>query len=170
MGSFWRTYPSTKNPKQVKMRTPPTPAAARLELSLLNAQAATLDSQETYVFLQESGFSPDAAIRLRELLEVTRRIGDKVISIGKIVVMKLIEFAKANPNLAAGVALGAAISVLASSLPILGQILAPLAGRLGGRVDFTGVRVANRRDVCPREFVRCSREFFKPSALFHFVR
>ena len=47
------------------MRTPPTPAAARLELSLLNAQAATLDSQETYVFLQESGFSPDAAIRLR---------------------------------------------------------------------------------------------------------
>jgi hypothetical protein len=113
------------------MTTTPTPASAKLELALLNAQAASLDNQETYVFLQEAGFSPDAAIRLRELLDVTRKIGEQVISIGKIVVMKLIEFSKANPNLAAGVALGATVSVLASSLPIFGQILAPLTALLG---------------------------------------
>ena len=66
-------------------------------------------------------------IRLKNLVDVTERVADRVISIGKIVLMKIIEFIKAHPNLAVGVAVGAAVGVLVSTIPFLGVYLAPIA-------------------------------------------
>lgn len=104
---------------------------ARLELALWQADADTVSSSDLYIRLTEMGLPPEVAIRLKALLEIVRPIGDKLISIGKIIVLKLTEFIEQHPNLAAGIALGAAVSSLIASIPFLGQVLAPIALPLG---------------------------------------
>lgn len=104
---------------------------ARLELALWQADADTVSSSDLYIRLTEMGLPPEVAIRLKALLEMVKPIGDKLISIGKIIVLKLMEFIEQHPNLATGIALGAAVSSLIASIPFLGQILAPIALPLG---------------------------------------
>lgn len=104
---------------------------ARLELALWQAEADTVNSSDLYIRLTEMGLPPEVAIRLKQLLEVIKPIGGKLISIGKIVVLKLIEFVEKHPNLATGIALGAALSVLVGAVPLLGPLLAPIALAIG---------------------------------------
>lgn len=104
---------------------------ARLELALWQAEADMASSSDLYIRLTEMGFPSEVAIRLKELLEFVKTIGEKTVSIGKIVVLKLIEFIENHPNLATGIALGAAVSSLIASIPFLGHILAPIVLPLG---------------------------------------
>lgn len=104
---------------------------ARLELALWQADADRVSSSDLYIRLTEMGLPPEVAIRLKALLEMVKPIGDKLISIGKIIVIKLTEFIEQHPNLATGIALGAAVSSLIASIPFLGPILAPIALPLG---------------------------------------
>ena len=104
---------------------------ARLELALWQAEADMASSSNLYIRLTEMGLPSDVAIRLKELQEVVKPIGEKMVSIGKIIVLKLIEFMEKYPNLLTGIALGAAVSSLLASIPFLGPILAPLALPLG---------------------------------------
>lgn len=104
---------------------------AALELALWQAEAESTSSSDLYIWLRESGLPTEIAIRLKELVNVTKRIGGRMISIGKILLMKLIEFVKANPNLVIGMALGAMVSLLTTAIPILGVILAPVSVALG---------------------------------------
>lgn len=110
---------------------PITPPQARLELALWQAEANMANSSDIYIRLTDMGLPSEVAIRLKELLEIVKPIGDKMISIGKIIVLKLIEFIEKHPNLATGIALGAAVSSLIASIPFLGPILAPIALLLG---------------------------------------
>ena len=104
---------------------------AKLELALWQADADSVSSSDLYIRLTEMGLPPEVAIRLKALLEMVKPIGDKLISVGKIIVLKLIEFIERHPNLATGIALGAAVSSLIASIPFLGPILAPIALPLG---------------------------------------
>lgn len=104
-----------------------TPPRARLELALWEAEADMVNSGDVYIRLTEMGLPSEVAIRLKDLLEVVKPIGERVVNIGKIIVMKLIEFVEKHPNIATGVALGAAVSSLVASIPFLGPILAPIA-------------------------------------------
>lgn len=107
------------------------PPKARLELALWQADADMASSSDLYIRLTELGLPSEIAIRLKALMEVVRPIGDKLLSIGKIIVLKLIEFIDRHPNLATGIALGAAVSTLIGAIPFLGPILAPIALPLG---------------------------------------
>lgn len=104
---------------------------ARFEMALWQAEADMAGSSDLYIRLTEMGLPSELAIRLKELLDLVKPIGDKMVSIGKIIVLKLIEFIEKHPNLATGVALGAAVSSLIASIPFLGPILAPVAMPLG---------------------------------------
>ena len=104
-----------------------TPTQANFKLMLLNAEAESISSSDFYLWLSETGLPDEVIIRLKNLVDVTERVADRVISIGKIVLMKIIEFIKAHPNLAVGVAVGAAVGVLVSTIPFLGVYLAPIA-------------------------------------------
>ncbi len=108
-----------------------TTAQANLELSLLSAEAEATSSSDLYVWLRESGLPSEAAIRLKNLVDITVDAGGRLISIGKILLLKIIEFVKAHPNLAVGIALGAAIGALVSMIPFLGTFLWPVATVLG---------------------------------------
>jgi hypothetical protein len=106
-------------------------AQAELELALMQADADAMTSGDLYIWLRECGLSPEIAIRLKELVQVTRSIGNKVFSIGKMIVMKLRDFIAQHKGLAIGVLLAAAISSLVAAIPLLGTLLAPLAFPLG---------------------------------------
>jgi len=121
---------------------------ARLELLLLQAEADLTSNSDIYIRLTEMGLPPEVAIRLKELLEVLKPIGDKIVSIGKIIVLKLIAFVEKHPNLAAGIAFGAAVSALIGAIPFIGVFLAPIAMVLGITVGaIAGHRIDKQKSL-----------------------
>lgn len=121
-------------------------AQANIEQTILNAEAESISSDDIYAWLSKSGLPSEAAIRLKSLVEVTREVGGRIINVGKIILIKLIEFVKAHPNLAIGMALGAAIGALVSMVPLLGSLLAPIAALIGvtlGALAGHGIDKAN---------------------------
>lgn len=119
-------------------------ATAELEFVLLSAEASAFSDTDFFLWLRESGLSAEAAIRLKSLLEATVEVGGRVIEIGRLILVKLIEFVNANKNLATGAALGAGIAVLISGVPLIGPLLAPIATILGVSI---GAIAGHRLDI-----------------------
>lgn len=148
-------------------------AQANLDLILLNAEANSISSSDLYLWLRESGLPSEIAIRLKNLVDVTAKTAEDIISVGKIILVKIIEFIKAHPNLAIGVALGAAIGALVSMIPFLGTYLAPIAALLGitigavagHRLDLSneGKPVSKNPNLISitQELIEIAKEFFK---------
>ncbi len=112
-------------------------AQANLKMSLWQVEANSISSSELYVLLNELGLSHEITIRLHELATYTKKVSNKFIHVGKILLLKIIEFIKAHPYLATGVAIGAAVGYLVNYIPFIGPILAPLATALG--IVFFGI-------------------------------
>jgi len=117
---------------------------AALELALWQVEADSMNSSDLYLWLRNCGLPPEVAIRLKDLINVTKQIAGKTISLGKVIVIKLIEFVKLHPNMAVGIALGAMLSALITSIPFLGPLLAPVTVPLGIAV---GAIVGHRLDL-----------------------
>ncbi|MGF6393377.1 hypothetical protein [Pseudomonas plecoglossicida] len=113
-------------------------AEAELELALMQAESDSMTSSDLYIWLREYGLPPEISIRIKDLVNVTKRIGDKVVSIGKLIVMNLRDFITAHKGLAIGSLLGAAIASLVAAIPLLGSLLAPLGTLLGLTFVVTG--------------------------------
>lgn len=141
---------------------------ARLELVLLESKVEDFSGADFDARFLNAGFPPEVTLRLRELWEATCKVGDKVLRIGKIILMELARFAQENHNLAMGVALGAGVGVLVSLVPILGPFLAPLATAVGvGAGAVVGARM-DRRESSKRgaigiteEAIFIARKFFE---------
>ena len=103
----------------------PSPKHAVLELSLLNAESCSTRFDELATRLLDRGLPAEVVTRLAALWERTEIVAGEVISVGRIILGKIIDFIEANPLIAAGVALGAAFAALAASVPLLGPLLAP---------------------------------------------
>lgn len=148
-----------------------TPAEANLKQTILNAEAESISSSDIYAWLRESGLSSEAAIRLKSLIEVTAKIGDRIISVGKIILIKIIEFVKAHPNLAVGIAIGAAIGALVNMVPFIGAFLAPIATVIGVTIGVLGGhrldKSANGQDqntgliAIAQDVIEIAKAFFK---------
>ncbi|MDP2903375.1 MAG: hypothetical protein Q8N96_09760 [Methylovulum sp.] len=150
-----------------------TPGQAELELTLLNVDAESMSSSDLYLWLRESGLPSEVAIRLESLVDTVTEIGNRVISIGKIILIKIIEFVNAHPNLAIGIAVGAAIGTLVSMIPFLGVYLAPIAmavsttiGAIAGhRIDKLekGQAVNTQAELVAigQDAIEIAKEFFK---------
>lgn len=108
-----------------------TPAQANLELAILNAEAESMSSSDFYAWLKGLGLPDEAAIRLKGVAEITAEVGKRVINVGKMILMKIIEFVKAHPNMGIGIAIGAALGALVNTVPLIGPLLAPIATVLG---------------------------------------
>lgn len=145
---------------------------AALDLALWQARANGVSNADVYLRLSNAGLPSEAAIRLKELMGATRQIGGKVIDLGKIVVLKLMDFMEQHPNLTAGMALGAAVSALAASVPVLGPLLAPLALAVGLAIGaVVGHRMDKSRDgtfdqaigvmEVTQDVIEIARAFFK---------
>ncbi|NBD31966.1 MAG: hypothetical protein GVY17_03070 [Cyanobacteria bacterium] len=123
-------------------------AQANLKITLWNAKAESITSSELYVKLLDLGLPEEVVTRLHEVAHFTKKIGDKTYSIGKSILIKIIEFVKEHPFVIAGASIGAiiglAIGTLITSVPFLGQVLAPVAAILGITITFTGAAIGYR--------------------------
>ncbi len=140
-------------------------AQAKLKLVLWDAEVASTQEIEIYQWLQSLGLPEEVVTRLHELLSFTQKIGSKIVAIGKIVLLKILEFVQAHPCLAAGMGIGAAIGAvlvgLVSSVPFLGSILAPVAATLGIIITGAGAVVGHRLDKqIGRDVSEVIQEFF----------
>ncbi|SDZ14259.1 DUF2273 domain-containing protein [Nitrosomonas sp. Nm58] len=150
-----------------------TAAQASLDLVLWDAEANSIASSDFYLWLRDCGLPSEVAIRLKSFVETTVEIANCTISIGKIILIKIIEFVKAHPSLAIGIAVGAAIGVLVSMIPFLGTYLAPIATALGITI---GAIAGHRRDKLDKgasvntdmslisitqDLIEIAKEFFK---------
>lgn len=103
-----------------------SPEQALFELSMLNAEQLQAEFEEVVMEGVKRGIPMEILTRLKDLWEVTQDIAGEIIAIGKIIVMAIIDFLKANPTLLAGMALGAAVASLVLAIPFLGPLLLPL--------------------------------------------
>ena len=124
-------------------------ANSNLEMSLLQATADSFTSNELYVWLLESGLPNQIATRLHELVTYTKKAGNKVYAVGKIILIKIIEFVKTHPHFVAGIGIGLtvglAVQTLVSSIPFIGALLAPVAGALTSALGITILGIAGHR-------------------------
>lgn len=111
---------------------------AQVELFLLESKAKAMSDADFLAWLTHLGVAPEITARLRHLWEKTCRFGQKALRIGRIVVMKIIEFIKEHPNLTIGLALAAAATSLVTLVPFLGPLLQPLVGTLGTFIAVLG--------------------------------
>ena len=148
-----------------------SPMQAQLEIALLNAEAESTSSSNLYIWLRESGMPSEVAIRIQSLVDTTAEVAGQVYSIGKIVVIKIIEFVKAHPNMAIGMAVGASVGALTSMIPFLGPYLAPIAIAIGATMGAVAGHRSDKMDkgltvntgviAVAQDLLEIAMEFFK---------
>lgn len=144
-------------------------AQANLKMALWQVDADSMTSSELYAWLVDSGLPHEVTIRLHELASYTKKSGNKVLAVGKIVLIKILEFVKAHPFLVIGAGIGAvvgaAVASLITAVPILGQLLAPVAMALGITITAIGAVAGHRLDKCfqgvGEDIFEIAQEFFK---------
>lgn len=144
-------------------------AQANFKMALWQIDAESMSSSELYVYLNDLGLPHEVTIRLCELATYTEKAGSKVFAVGKVVLIKIIEFVKAHPFLVIGAgigaAVGAAIASLITAIPFLGQLLAPVAMALGKTITVLGAVVGHRLDKqfqgVTEDIIEIAQAFFK---------
>lgn len=102
-----------------------TPSSAMLELSMMNADVGNQNFDDVIIDALNRGIPPEVVTRLQDIWTATKKIGNEVIAIGKIIVREIVRFLKENTKITVGIAIGAAITFLVASVPFVGPILAP---------------------------------------------
>ena len=141
---------------------------ANLKMALWQVDADAMSSSDLYVWLNDIGLPHEVTLRLHELATYTKKAANKVLLIGKILLIKIIEFVKAHPNLAIGVAVGVAVEILANSIPFVGPLLAPLATALGIPIGaIAGHRLDRGKEMSDgiigivQEIIEIAKAFFQ---------
>lgn len=157
-------------------------AQANLKLAIWHGEAESTRSSELYLKIQKLGLPREVAIRLHELMSFTKEAGGRAIAVGKIVLIEILKFIEKHPFLVAGAGigaiLGASIAGLITSVPLLGQLLTPVAATLGLAIAGTGATIGHRLDKefpeVGEELVDITKHFFSPlvevfNLIFHQV-
>jgi len=136
---------------------------SQFELLLLDAEARRTSAHTFYDRLLELGTPPEIVYRLASLWRFTRRVGQRLIAVGKIILLKIVEFLAQHPGLCIGAAIGVVLTVLAAHIPFIGPIISPIAGMI--LIPF-GVGVGHAIDTGRIEdslltnVIRAVKEFF----------
>ncbi|NCA78007.1 MAG: hypothetical protein EOM90_16900 [Alphaproteobacteria bacterium] len=148
-----------------------SPMQAQFEMALLNAEAESTSSSNLYLWLRESGMPSEVAIRIQSLVDQTAVVAGQVYCIGKIVVIKIIEFVKAHPDMAIGMVVGASVGALTSMIPFLGPYLAPIAIAIGATVGAVAGHRSDKMDMgltvnsgviaVAQDLLEIAKQFFK---------
>lgn len=93
-----------------------TKADATFELFDLNSATQNLEWVDIVTMLNNRGAKLELVTRMQDLWEKTKIIAGEVVNVGRILVMKIWEFIKANPNMFLGIAIGAAIGATMGAL------------------------------------------------------
>jgi len=105
---------------------------AELELFVLDATSNDVNKLDIISDFINKGLPIEIVTRLESLWDMTKTIADEVVSVGKIIIIKIWEFIKENSNLTIGIAVGVAIGSLINLVPFFGSFLAPICMLIGG--------------------------------------
>lgn len=89
-------------------------------------------------WLLKKGLPIEVVTRLDDLWDDTKVIAGRVITVGKIIFCRILEFIKTYPHAAIGALIGAAVGALMNGVPLFGPWLAPLSTSLGAIVGAVG--------------------------------
>ena len=104
----------------------------KMALMTMESQVKQKTSLDFFNEFISMGLSQETVTALKEIsMKTAKDIAGKVIEVGKIIVMKIIDFIKENSGLAIGMAIGGAVGALATFIPFIGPFLAPLTTGLG---------------------------------------
>jgi hypothetical protein len=104
---------------------------ALMELERAEAAATGVTFEQVLIDGLRAGIPPEILTRMEALWRTTRKIGGRLVRIGRIAVLRIVEFVRANPHLAVGAALTAIVAFLVTSvIPWIGPMLAPFATAL----------------------------------------
>ncbi|MDE5832339.1 MAG: hypothetical protein K2H64_05045 [Desulfovibrio sp.] len=139
------------------------------ELITLDSRTGDMDMTDIMVWLGNRGIPVSVLTRMETLWDVTKKIGEKTARVGKIIILKIVEFIREHPNAAIGMALGASIGALSSMVPFIGPLLAPVATAIGAAYGFC---VGAKLDYCSRSdpaspfegLILIAKDFFKTLA------
>lgn len=120
---------------------------AKIDLIAADIEVQELDKTDTFVWLANKGLPANVLLTLEPIWTTTRILGGRVISLGKIIISKIIEFIQAHPGSIIGITFGAAIGVLTYMIPFIGPLLAPAVaaisivglGAFGANNDDEGI-------------------------------
>lgn len=122
---------------------------SNLEISLMDISEDIFSSNEEDLWLLDSGLQTQITTKLRELITYTQKIGNIVFAVGKIILIKIIEFIKDHPHLVTGIGIsltvGLGIQILVSSIPFIGTLLAPVGGALTSALGIVILGIAGHR-------------------------
>ncbi len=145
-----------------------TPAQANLELIILSSEAEAISSGDFYAWLKDRGLPDEIAIRIKDLADLTTEVGKRVIHVGKMILLRIMDFVKAHPNMAVGIAIGAAVGALSGAIPGIGPYLAavgiPLGmavGAVAGHQNDIGQRQHFGYIALAQDVIQIATEFFK---------
>lgn len=83
-----------------------TSSQARLKLTILNKQAEAKKNWELYSEMRALGLPDEIIAILQKIVKATSKVAGTVVSIGKIIVIKLLEYVAKHPLQVAGLAVG----------------------------------------------------------------
>lgn len=116
---------------------------AQMKLMTMTSEYKEASWVSTVVRFTNLDLPPEITMRLKELWSVTKKIGGHAYEIGKILVLKILDFILAHPGIAIGILLGVVIGSLINMIPFIGSFLAPLALAVG---LFFGILNGHRID------------------------
>lgn len=141
----------------------------------LEAAYNDVDRSKLRAWLFKKGLPIEIVTRLDDLWEDTRTISGRVITVGKIIFCRIIEFIKTYPHAAIGALIGAAIGALMNGVPILGPMLAPLSTSLGALIGAVGGAQLDTGKGDLQSIIMVARDFFMMiidifNAIFNFKK
>lgn len=91
-------------------------------------------------YIDNLSVSPETKTILLTVADITIKVGNTIVSIGRKILETILFFIKKYPNTAVGIIVGAIIGLLISSIPVIGWLLGwlilPLCTALGMALGF----------------------------------
>lgn len=97
-----------------------------------------VDRSKMRAWLLKKGLPIEVVTRLDDMWDDTKVIAGRVITVGKIIFCRILEFIKTYPHAAIGALIGAAVGALMNGVPLLGPWLAPVSTSLGAVIGAVG--------------------------------
>lgn len=131
------------------------------EIEVLEKDYRNVNRVKMRAYLLKKGLPIEVVTRLDDLWDATKKIGGKVIEVGKVIFCRIMQFIGTYPKTAIGILVGAAIGSLASAVPLLGSLLAPITTALGA---VMGGLAGAKMDTGKNELecvMQIAQDFFK---------
>lgn len=120
------------------------------EMALMSMESKAKQATAVDIFNEftKMGLSSEVVTALKEIsIKTAKNIAGKVIEVGKIIIMQIIEFIKENPGLAIGAAIGGAIGALSFFIPFIGAFVGPIGTYLGAGIGgMIGNKIQNTNE------------------------